>query len=195
MTKSESGQPPWEVDVFDAKEAVRRGHEQPLGAYLRDAAKGAALLAETADPINGDAAPTLIFLPKKSAADADALDEDFDGTSDQIKRAIDRGNMRAIGWYLRGLSELLDLTAEALSDANRRLEWKLKFARRRSGRPVDRQRQSVERAIDMQLRFAKARGVKQESRISELMQKYGISRATIMRINQRRKPKRSHKKR
>ncbi len=103
-----------------------------------------------------------------------------------------------MGWYLRDLSELLELTASALSNSNTGLDWKLKFQRRRPGRPIDSTKQETERAIEMQLRLEWARSIKQESTVEALMKEYGVSRATIMRINKgiTKPPKpKSHKKR
>ena len=126
---------PWEVGVFDAQEAVRRGRTPPLEAYLRDAAKGAALIADAVDP--GDGVPTLISSMSDRAKGGSKVQDKFDGTSGQIKQAIDRGSVPVIGCYLRELSELFNLMASALSNNDPRAEWKLSFARRWPGRPVD----------------------------------------------------------
>ena len=182
---------PWEVGVFDAQEAVRRGRTPPLEAYLRDAAKGAALIADAADP--GDGVPTLISSMSDRAKGGSKVQDKFDGTSGQIKQAIDRGSVPVIGCYLRELSELFNLMASALSNNDPRAEWKLSFARRWPGRPVDPKKLFVEQDIQMRLWSGKRRGIKQESTVKELMDEYGLSRAAIMRINQSLKAK-SHKR-
>jgi hypothetical protein len=89
---------PWEADVFDAKEAIRGGHDQPLASYLRDAAKGAKLIAQIADPIEGDA-PKLKLLPaknKKLDGAHDELVEDWDGTARRCRFSTNPSH--AGGW-------------------------------------------------------------------------------------------------
>jgi hypothetical protein len=183
--------PPWEIDVFVAKDALRHGQERPLAIYLRDAAKGLRFLAELADPEAEGATPKLELLlaTNEQAAENEGREdvaEEWGGSLHQLKQALDRGSTQGMGCYLRELSGVLEGLADTLRG---RRERKLRFQRSRAGKPRDPEWQSVRRAIQTHLWLAKAHGVKQESTISDLKARYGLSRATIMRMNQAKRPK------
>ncbi len=155
-----------------------------LAAYLHDAANATRLLGDLADPAHG-ATPKLSLLSNNGDGEKrkEVVEEEFDGTGRELEQAVKDGDTQVLGWYLRDLSELLELTASALSNSNTRLDWRLKFKRRRPGRPIDPAKQETERAIEMRLRFGRKDGIKQESTVDALMKEYGVCRATIMRIN------------
>ena len=153
---------PWEIDAFDAKEAMHRGRDVVLAIYLRDAANAMRLLADLADP-KGDSLPQLHFHSITSVPEqpGENLEDEYPapGPARQLEQAAQYGQGRQVGRYLRELGELLNLMARALSTEKSPLEWKLRFKRARAGRPIDRQKQAqAARDIQLRLRLAKARG-------------------------------------
>lgn len=198
---------PWEVDVFHAKEAIRNGQGSLLATYLHDAANGTKLIANLADPpgevsprlhLDGDPAQRNDFTEEEFVGTPDdvkhamELASEFLGTVDQLEQAVQRGSTRVMGWYLRDLSEVLRLTADTLSNDGHS-EWRLRFSRRRRGRP-HRQMQSVKRHVTTTLGRAKAAGKNLKRPVWELGQQHGIGRATIYRMMQQ-PASRSRKKR
>ena len=192
---------PWEIDAFDAKEALRAGHEQPLATYLHEAAAILNQLSDLADQIDTGAAPRLKLVPADEQLDSETTltnperDEDWEGDPVQVRTAIERGNAQAVGWYLHDLGQVLHLLSAALVPTADHRGWRLEFIRKHRGRRSDPAKRWSNSRIEMELRFGALSGVKQESTIADLENKYGVSRATIMRIAQRKIGNRkSHKK-
>ena len=130
---------PCETNAMDAKQGIREGKQKPVVLYL-DAATILLSLAQLADKNEEtNSAPwrlkfvPVVGLPDTSSPKPDA-DEEWEGDSHQIRQAIDRGNIRAVGWYLADLSQVIGRLAVAL-EGDRMQEWRLQFIRTRRGRP------------------------------------------------------------
>jgi predicted DNA-binding transcriptional regulator AlpA len=183
---------PWEIDAHTARQAMLTGQELSLAGYLLDASRGTNLLADLADPPN-EGAPKLRLDPSSKDSGGcrvDDYEDQCDGTAHQLEEGVKRGSSRLVGWYLREVSDVLRLAADTLSTEGQS-EWRLRFGRRRRGRPY-RPEETEQQSIALTLKFAKARGQNLKRPIWELGQKLGVSRATIYRRMQR--PSRSRKK-
>ena len=186
---------PWEIVAFDAKEAMREGHEQPIAIYLEAASAIIKLLAALMDddttpetswrlrlvPI-GEQPPIAPHNPSERI-----YEEDWEGDPDQLRKAIARGNSQAVGWYLRDLGEVLKGLARCLSPTTQAQDWRLMFRQARRGRRRDAATEDLHSLIRLRLWLGKQRGIKQEATITELMHEFRVSRATIMRSKRRTK--------
>jgi hypothetical protein len=186
------------ADCFDAKEAVRFGHERPIGWYLRDAAEILSLLANLLDPMDQNE-QRLQFTSGSTSPATPIPDEavEWEGSHSQVKEAIRAGSAEPIGWYLRDVVDLLRRVAAALDARKDSRQWQLKFVRKGRGRRSDEtQKMLADSRIAFQLRMMTHRAGKQESAIAELKDSRGISRATLFRAKGPSKGIReSHKKR
>lgn len=117
---------------------------------------------------------------RKAGTSPASTEEDWEGDLEQLNAALTSGHAEPIGWYLRDAAEILGRSARALSPDQTSRGWRLKFCRQGRGRRSDRfERMIMETGIRAAMAFAKARGIKQESVVAELEERFGVSRATI----------------
>ena len=81
---------PWEIDLHAARDAILVGEAKTLASYLSDAADGMALLAELGEPGSGW---HLSSAKGQLIEDADGSSEEWDGSADQLRRALQRENV------------------------------------------------------------------------------------------------------
>jgi len=185
--------PPEEAGAFNAKEAISSGHEAPVGQYVRDLAEVLNVLASLLDPTNeqnrglrlqfvAQGHPTALKKRKLARAEAD---EDWDSSLLQVREAIENGNAVAVGWYFRDAAGLLNRLAGVLTGQQGSGGRRLKFHRKRPGKPFDPSKRWEDAAIVRELAEATLRYGKQEAAIAEVAQKRNISRAKIMRAKKK----------
>ena len=178
MTLTDHERLPYERSPADALEAFRQGQgwEAALGSYFEELAEGLTMLAELfheEDDHNQEADKTI----------PDEFAEKWEGDLEQLRVAIKSRSKELIGWYLRDAAEILRHSAQALNPDEHSRQWRLKFCRRGRGRRSDpREKMMMETNIQMDLLAARRRGIKQESVIAELQEKYECSRPTIFRL-------------
>jgi hypothetical protein len=158
---------PEEADVFEAKKALQTGKGQPIANYLRDLAERLRRLAK------GEEIPS-------------------DNGDLQVEEAIEQENEELLESFDRHAAFLEHLAA-ALDGAPGSWGWRLKFVRKRRGRPSDLAKVFRDFRVARNLASAtqhsgKGGGPgKQESAIADLREECGISRSTVMRAKARRK--------
>ena len=177
---------PWEVAPCDAKEALRNGRPGPLATYLDDGATALLRLAALNEEIGSGASGkvalcTLAQPPSTDDTTHPSDDDDWEGTADQILDAIANGHFQLVGTYLTDMADVLRMVSRRLVPASAHRDWQLRFVRRHAGRRPDPNTEQMHARLRLELRFAKAKGIKQESVIADLEERYGVSRSTIMR--------------
>lgn len=182
LVSSQADDPePWELGPCDAKEALRKGRLGPVATYLNDGATALSLLAGLSEETGWGA---LAKAPQQSPlADGTANhdDDEWEATADQIFDAIANRHFRLVGAYLTDLADVLRMLSRCLSPVPAHRDWQLKFVRQHAGRRPNQNTEQLRARLRMELRFAKAKGIKQESVIADLEVRYGVSRSTIMR--------------
>ena len=163
---------------FDAREALENGSVAGIGRYLHD-----------------DVAPLLRLIaehrhrPSQRTTKPPGYDPDsefaFDTTD--VEWAIENGHSGLVDDFLRQLAGFLRPLGDMLDPAGRG-EFQLKPVRRRKGKPKNQKQAILEGNIHRDLRFARIRlGGKLEAAISEVSEKYNLSRSTVFRIWKKRR--------
>ena len=176
----------WEIGPVDAKEALRNGHEKVLAVFLSDAAAALSSLAARTEDDGSDTPPLLPANdPPTATADNRAAPHDdeweWEGTANQVMDALNNGQLQLVAQYLRDLADVLRMVSTRLSSTLAQRDWQLRFIRKHAGRRPDPNTEQLHTRLRMELRFAKAKGIKQESVIADLEERYDVSRSTIMR--------------
>jgi hypothetical protein len=162
----------------DARQALETGSVAGIGRYLRD-----------------DVAPLLRLIaqhrhqPRQGATKPPGyhpdLEFDFD-TADMVW-AIEGGHSELVDDYLREVAKLIRPIGDMLDPAGRG-EFQLKPVRRRKGKPKNQKQAILEENIHLDLKFARVRlGGKLEAAVSEVSEKYKLSRSTVFRIWEKRR--------
>lgn len=115
---------------------------------------------------------------------AEGEDNSWEGKSSELIEAAHLRVAPPFGWYLHTVAQLLIAIGETLKPGpDAEAERQLKFQRRRRGRPTDPTEVFFrESAIAEEVQSEKHRLGKQEAAVHSVAQKYGHSRATIMRL-------------
>ena len=194
------GSGPKEADPFNAMDALRAGEELPVGYFLRDLTQAVGILANLFDPPKG-AGQRLQFFPRApqvrvpKKVTLTAIDEEWESTLFQLKRAIHIASTRPIGWFLRDVGTALGLVATALDPPQGARGWRLEFTRQGRGRRPDPKKFQRDLAIATEILVGTWDTGKQDATIAEMQAKHGISRSTIFRAKKKNnKTRKSHKK-
>jgi len=181
------------ADIHEAKDALQNGDVGPNGWYLEDAAEILTRISTFLELQTGSGEKKALefVLPTHPPARAahevaiPALEpEEWVGSPAQVQDAINAGSARPLGWYLHDLGEFLRSLAVAFNPPTDSKDWQLEFVRRGRGRRSQRitiEKQLEELVLLRDLRKKTEQAGKQDSAIADLMQKRGISRATIFR--------------
>jgi hypothetical protein len=171
-TNSQLGEPTTDVtNPTDAREAHENGSVAGIGHYLYEVASLLKLISKHRER------------PQQKSTKPPGFDPDweFEYDTEEMRSAIEAGSRELVDAYLREHGKLMTLLGDML-DPKGRSEFQLKPVRRRRGKPKDRERIFLEGKIHQDLRFARARLGKLEAAISEVGEKYKLSRSTVFRI-------------
>jgi hypothetical protein len=157
----------------DARENLETGSVAGIGRYLHD-----------------DVAPLLRLIaehrhrPSQRTTKPPGYDPDseFEFDTMDVAWAIENGHSGLVDDFLRQLAGFLRPLGDMLDPAGRG-EFQLRPVRRRKGKPKNQKQAILEGNIHRDLRFARIRlGGKLEAAISEVGEKYNLSRSTVFRI-------------
>jgi hypothetical protein len=163
----------------DAREALENGSIAGIGRYLRDDV--ARLLRLIAERRHRQSQNTT-----KPTSDYDP-DWEFEFDTTDVAWAIENGPSGLVDGFLRQLAGFLRPLGHMLDPAGHG-EFQLKPVRRRKGKPENQKQAILEGNIHRDLRFARIRlGGKLEAAISEVGEKYKLSRSTVFRIWKKRR--------
>jgi hypothetical protein len=169
----ESVEPPVVTNPFDARQELERGSVAAVGPYLRDDV--ASLLRSLASN-RGQTGQAVTELPGHDG------EREFEFETANILWAIETGHADLVASSGRELEKVMTLLGDML-DPSGASEFQLKPVRRRKGRPSNQSRASPEDNVYRDLKFARLRlGGKLEAAISEVGEKYRLSRSTLLRI-------------
>jgi hypothetical protein len=184
------------ADVFDALEALRNGTERPIGWYLEDASKIVSRVADLLDPQNSTESGTFLQFassgnvhvqPAKEVTSSPQESDEWVGSCAQIDEAIAARTVKPLGWYFRGLGDVLRCLAPAFAPPKGSRDLRLQFVRKGRGRlsnPV--QQMLADSDFAFKLRMKTRAAGKQEAAIKDFEQN-GVSRATTFRKKRRAK--------
>jgi hypothetical protein len=162
----------------DARENIENGSVARIGRYLHD-----------------DVGPLLRLIaerrhrPSQRTTNPPGYDPDseFEFDTMDVAWAIENGHSGLVDDFLRQLAGFLRPLGDMLDPAGRG-EFQLRPVRRRKGKPKNQKQAILEGNIHRDLRFARIRlGGKLEAAISEVGEKYNLSRSTVFRIWKKRR--------
>jgi hypothetical protein len=164
---------PLVTDPVDAREQLENGSVATVGQYIRD---DMTLLLKS---LVKERCPTRARASKLPGYDPD---REFEFETANILWAIENGHVDLVASSVRELAKVMTLLGDML-DPNGTTEFQLKPIRRRKGRPRGRLQASLEDNVYRDLKFARIRlGGKLEAAVSEVGEKYRLSRSTLLRI-------------
>lgn len=189
---------PEEANGVTAIEGLRYGNERPVGHYARVLGEILGKIASQFDPDGkGEARWQFQRTPSKQRgrktnhANPMEVAEEWEGTFDQISDAVEHGDAKSIGSYLREAADVLRLVGDALDPQHQGKHWQLEFFIK--GHATRKWTNSKILAL-VAKETRKAEG-QQESAIVQVSKDIGLSRATIFRaLRQARSASKSQQK-
>lgn len=192
MTSTKPHSEPFEPDSFDAKEALAKGDADVLARYLDELGPNLRTIGDLLAP-KGDALPQLVFAGESSASaferapvrDEEVEEEDWTGTTSQLRAVIAQRSAQAIGIFLRETAELIERLQRVVdTDKSSIEEWHLALRRRKAGRPRDRvAAMNEESGLAMMVRFQQRTSRKKELAVQDVVEgsKRKQGRSTVYR--------------
>lgn len=189
MKGTEPRSEPFEPDSFDAKEALTKGDAELLARYLDELGQNLQTIGELLAP-KGDEPPRLSFIGESSASPADHVmagdeepDDEWTGSTSQLRAAIDQRNAPAVGSFLCETAELVERLQRVIGpDKSSSEPWQLVLKRRRAGRPKDPiAAMNEETAIATRVRLGWGASTQREATVTLFKEATGKSRATTFR--------------
>jgi hypothetical protein len=212
MTKTTQARKPlyplsvYEADAMDARQALRGGDIAVFTQYVGELESNLRVMGELLAP-KDDQQQCLVFkscrypeldsAPQNVETPADEEEEDWEGSTQQLRTANALGEAEPIGWYFIDAADVLHELRRVLNpNGAEKSTWQLRFHRRRRGKPTDAGTRKLYKEIRLRMRLADRQFLKREAAIAQVCSDLDVSRSTVMRAlaeSKRRAPT-SHKK-